>query len=296
MLPTPELEPHRAKAVVATKLPKNAPHGSIIELEPQMVVTEQDLDALYGTDTPRPDPPTSYLDDAREDPWLEDLFDPRFDESEETDPAKFSLMQVDDFYDDVPSDQSVQSGAAPGQRTPSSPLPSANIRPVIRHPDQFKVPNGLFRALVFLLFVLIAGAVFWFKGDGEEARNTVAGIFETTQDLTKKLLALEPAPGEGLIPQNIKTRRTVRNGNDYLVVEGDVVNEVHQPVAVPILRAALTNSEGREIRVLTQKLSKEPLNPGEKVTFKIEFKNPPGTARTLKLSFVNAAETKESTR
>ncbi|OEJ69635.1 DUF3426 domain-containing protein [Magnetovibrio blakemorei] len=261
-----------------------------------MVVTEQDLDALYGTDTPRQDPLTSYLDDAREDPWLEPLFDPRFDESEETDPAKFSLMQVDDFYDDVPSDPSVQSGAAPGQRTPSSPLPSANIRPVIRHPDQFKIPNGLFRALGLVLFVLIAGAVFWFKVDGEDARNTVAGVFKTTQELTKKLLALEPPPGEGFNHRNIKTRRTVRDGNDYLVIEGDVVNEVHQPVAVPMLRAALTNSERQEIRVLTQKLSKEQLHPGEKVTFKIEFKNPPGTARSMKLSFVNAAETKESTR
>lgn len=67
-------------------------------------------------------------------------------------------------------------------------------------------------------------------------------------------------------------------------------NITEKTLPVPLLRVALTNVSGKEIRVMTHDLGVTELKPGETAPFEVEFENPPGTARSMSLGFAVSEE------
>jgi len=234
-----------------------------------MIVTDQDLDAFYGTDRPRASV-TSVVDEVREELRQEYGSDHQ-DGPIENDPAKISLMDVDDFYDDV-------SVGFAQHRVDRPDAPNVEVSPVLRPGGARQVSTGLVWAFMALLGISLLGAFLWFNEDAKAALN---------DSLRSVISLVTPAPaiGEGLVHQNVQARRDVRNGEDYLIVEGQVANAAEQTLAVPLLKIALTDVGGKEIIARTQRLSIAYLAPGETTPFTVEFKNPPGNARSMQIKF-----------
>lgn len=92
------------------------------------------------------------------------------------------------------------------------------------------------------------------------------------------------APGEGLSHKDIKARRDVRNGVNFLVVSGNVKNDTQNTKDVPPLFVSMMDVDGNAVVTHILKGFKR-LGPEESAPFEVEFENPPGTARTLTLSF-----------
>ena len=110
--------------------------------------------------------------------------------------------------------------------------------------------------------------------------------FTTARERIITAVASVPAVGEGLIQQNVMARRDVINGEDYLIVEGQVANTVERSLELPRLKLALTDASGKEIIALTQQFSKTHLAPGDTIPFVVEFENPSGRARSMTFAFI----------
>ncbi|MBF0252106.1 MAG: DUF3426 domain-containing protein, partial [Alphaproteobacteria bacterium] len=136
-----------------------------------------------------------------------------------------------------------------------------------------------------LVVVVLATAYF--------AREAIIENLPMTEQYYVSMGLYHPEPGKGLAHQDVNPRRDVRNGVELLVVEGNVANVTEKDIAVPLLKVALTNNKGEEIRTEVVELSKPSLSPGEKIPFKVEFENPPGTARQLSLGFVERDQAKQ---
>ncbi|MCW8914597.1 MAG: zinc-ribbon domain-containing protein [Magnetovibrio sp.] len=263
-MPEPEPEPEPMPEPEPEPMPEPEPEPEPEEEDEPL--SQDELDNLFGEDD-APPPIESMIDNPDDDGGetidVSDL-DLGDDTDEEQDPIPDSLSQP--LPD--PEDDEIPVGK------PQFKIP----------PPEPKKPIGLIIAIVFaVLFIGVAGGGIAMKDAVIEMYPDAKGIYETV-GLHKD------EPGEGLAHQDVKPRRDVRNGVDFLIVEGMVTNVVEQAVMVPVLKVALTNVDGKEIRVQTLELDKKQLEPGEKVAFKVEFENPPGTARSMALGFLSAEE------
>ena len=97
-------------------------------------------------------------------------------------------------------------------------------------------------------------------------------------------------PGYGLEFDTPTPRRDVRNGVDYVIVEGEVFNPTEDTIELPWIRVALTSQQGVELTVKYFRSPKAEVEPGEAVNYKVEFKSPPRDARKALSTFVSNSE------
>ncbi|HEY9080240.1 DUF3426 domain-containing protein [Magnetovibrio sp.] len=255
--PIPEPEPEPEPEPIPEPEPEPTPEPEP-EPEPESEPLSQDeLDNLFG-------------DDETTVPPIESMIDTNLDHDEP------ETIQVED--DDI---EPIPDGLSePMPRPDDDEIPVGRPR-FKKPPPENKKPVALIVASVIV--VLLVGVAL----TSVLAKNAIMKAIPMTKDYYVMLGIHHPEPGEGLAPQNVSGRRDVRNAIDYLIVEGIVANVEQQPIHVPLLKVALTNADGKEIRVMTQELPKTQLEPGETVPFKVEFENPPGTARSMVVGFVN---------
>ena len=158
-------------------------------------------------------------------------------------------------------------------------------RPRFKQPQPEKKGGALKIVLILLALAFIGAAVFAFV-----AKDVVFEFYPPAKQMYIDFGLYEPEPGEGLSPQDIKPSRDLRSGVEYLIVEGKVVNITDKPIAVPPLRVSLTNPEGKVLASKIIELGKAELQAGETMPFKAEFENPPGTARSMTVDFINPSE------
>jgi len=245
-IPEPEPEP--------TPEPEPEPEEEP-EAEP---LSQDDLDNLFGEEDTSPEP-------------IESMIDGNIDDEE----AETIEVEDDDLLDDDPIPEVF-----------NELLPDDDDELPIGRP-RFKNPPPDKKANIGVIIGSVVGVVLLVSiGTAIAMKDTVISAVPAAKDYYTMLGLYHVEPGEGLSHQDVKARRDVKNATDYLIVEGNVVNITDAPIAVPLLKVALTNNKGKEIRVLTHELSKTQLEPGESISFKVEFEDPPGTARSMALGFV----------
>lgn len=261
-----------------TKPTKGDASKPVLDLKEHMVVTEDELDVIYGTDGPMPPPVTSTVDTVRDELREEGYFPDR-DAPVEVDPVLPALLEPDDF-EHVNFDGSSlhhDQKETPQEKT-LDPCPSSTV---IR-PASSSVSSRTIFMMLGLLMVLGVWAFIWFNPD---PRTDHKAPLASLNSLFTEFLGAHPQVGEGLVHQNITPRREMRNGVQYLIVEGDVQNITDKPITLPMLKFVLNDATGKELVSKTTGLKIAVLEPHETVRFAIEFPNPPGLERTMELRF-----------
>lgn len=140
-------------------------------------------------------------------------------------------------------------------------------------------------ALVALILLLAAAGgigffmqsqiVMWFPG----ASKIYAMIGMKPDMLGMGLRIIEPKPTKQI------------DGNDeILVVEGRIQNTADRALAVPLLRGALLDKEGKELHIWTFSAAKPSVAAGEQVDYRTRFRNPPAEAEKLDITFTHGEE------
>ena len=97
--------------------------------------------------------------------------------------------------------------------------------------------------------------------------------------------------GTGLQIIEPKPKKKIKGNDEILVVEGEIRNTSNHPLSLPLMRGALLGKDGSELHVWTFRADQAQIEPGELVGYKTEFRNPPGTAQKLDITFTRPGET-----
>jgi predicted Zn finger-like uncharacterized protein len=95
-----------------------------------------------------------------------------------------------------------------------------------------------------------------------------------------------PVNLRGLAFDGVVTTTEQHEGVPILVVEGNIVNNVHKIVDVPRLKFVVRNAARQEIYSWTAVPSRTMLPPGEAISFRTRLASPPPDARDIILRFV----------
>lgn len=96
------------------------------------------------------------------------------------------------------------------------------------------------------------------------------------------------APGQGLEIRNLNLSRARRDKGTSLVVAGEIANLTKQPIDVPMLRAALLDSQRHELQHWLFAAGHDRLLPGEVAAFETEVANPKQDATNISITFTYA--------
>src|SRR3546814_19784588 len=103
------------------------------------------------------------------------------------------------------------------------------------------------------------------------------------------LAVFDGAPlGAGLEFSNISFVRRDVDGQNAIVVEGQVFNTTPEIQPVPTLKATLRNEQGQWLHDWTFSLGQATLEPGETARFKTVATNPPAATKKLLVTFTDS--------
>jgi hypothetical protein len=91
--------------------------------------------------------------------------------------------------------------------------------------------------------------------------------------------------GEGLEIRNLNLTNTRRDGGVVLVVAGEIANTTQEAKDVPALRAALLDSQKRELQDWIFSAGHDRLLPGEVASFQTEVADPKAGAANISITF-----------
>jgi hypothetical protein len=97
------------------------------------------------------------------------------------------------------------------------------------------------------------------------------------------------AVGAGLELGNVRFVRREVDGEDVIVIEGEVTNLTDQTKPLPTLRATLRNEQNQWLKDWTFRIDRVELGPGETANFRTTARNPPEASRRLSITFVEDA-------
>lgn len=96
------------------------------------------------------------------------------------------------------------------------------------------------------------------------------------------------ALGAGLEFSNISFVRRQVEGQDAIVIEGEIFNTTPEAQTVPALKATLRNEQGQWLHDWTFSLGQATLEPGETARFKTMATNPPAATKKLLVTFTDS--------
>ncbi|MHA1159190.1 MAG: FxLYD domain-containing protein [Alphaproteobacteria bacterium] len=103
-------------------------------------------------------------------------------------------------------------------------------------------------------------------------------------------VASVPAGNDLLRFDRVRGEHDTVNGADHLVIAGAVINPTRSKLALPSVRVALRDEQGREIRNWRIDLAKPSINAGETIHFRSAVAVTPQTASEVKLTMVPRLE------
>jgi predicted Zn finger-like uncharacterized protein len=170
-----------------------------------------------------------------------------------------------------PRQRSGHPGAGPPQGGRHEPYPQ---RP----------PRRGGSGLGWILFVVVIGALVvaaWYF------RNEIVAEVPETAEIYRKLNIPLETKAEGLEISGVTSVRRTVGGERRLVVSGSVVNVSQAARDVPMLRAVVSDSDGKEVMSWEFAAARRRLDPGSVATFETSTANPPAES-TLKVEFAGA--------
>lgn len=131
-------------------------------------------------------------------------------------------------------------------------------------------------AVVAVLAMTAAGLVL--------AREPIIAAFPPAADIYAAL-GLAEKVGAGLDILNVTSARANEGEEPAVVVKGLIANVAETPRPVPLIRVALLDGKGEELRRIEITPDAEVLAPGARMAFTARVTDPPATARRIKVTF-----------
>lgn len=144
---------------------------------------------------------------------------------------------------------------------------------------------------VVLLVVVLAAVVaagLWF------GRDALIGAWPAAERIYAAvgLVATEaPLPGAGLRIEQPRARQEEDSGTPYLVIDGEVVNEVDETRPVPEMVLVLLDGQQNVVQEWPFATDVVELRAGERVAFSTRLPNPSSKATDLRIEFTNSINT-----
>ncbi|MDH3699834.1 MAG: hypothetical protein OEU46_00855 [Alphaproteobacteria bacterium] len=182
--------------------------------------------------------------------------------------------------------------AAPSAETAMDGFPPPPVAPPESSGDRMPVPpprhSGRGATISLIILIVLVG------GLGASAymfQNTIVTWMPWSNSVYA-MVGLKPdILGTGLQIIEPKPKKKIKGNDEILVVEGEIRNTSNHPLSLPLMRGALLGKDGAELHVWTFRADQAKIEPGELVGYKTEFRNPPGTAQKLDITFTRPGET-----
>lgn len=143
-------------------------------------------------------------------------------------------------------------------------------------------------AAVVVVLLVVATAGLWF------GRAQVVGVWPGAEQL---YLAVGPSaeeellPGAGLRIEQPRARQEEEDGTPYLIIDGEVVNEVAETRPVPEMVLVLLDGQQNVVQEWPFATDVVELRAGERVAFSTRLANPSTDATDLRIEFTNSIDT-----
>jgi len=172
-----------------------------------------------------------------------------------------------------PADMAVPVEPAPEFIAPRPIPPGSNLPAIWRKRRR----GGLGWAVLALL---VAAVVF----GGLLARERIVAEWPEAAELYNAIGIATAMPEQGLVVRNVSSRRILDNGEELLVVEGEVANLSTETRDLPPLRGALRDARQHDVQEWTFTVSEAKLAAGGVVTFSTTLKNPASEATEVSIT------------
>lgn len=179
------------------------------------------------------------------------------------------------WYQSPPADMPAPLDPTPVAIEPR-PLPPGSNLPAIWHKPR---RVGVGWALVIALAAAVLVAVL--------ARERIVAGWPSTASLYDAIGIVMAPPETGLTVRNLSSRRTLDNGVELLVVEGEIANLSNETKDVPPLRGALRDARQRDVQAWTFSVGETKLLPGEAVKFSTTLENPASEGTEILISLAS---------
>lgn len=174
--------------------------------------------------------------------------------------------------------------APPRPRSPQRPTGPITVPPKLRP----MMPKRRFALLplylVAGLLVGLIGAIFFFRA---EIARAVPAL-----DMVYSLMGLSTAnPAEDLLIGNLVFKRRNEDGKAVISIQADVFNNSDYPVKLPSMVARPIAKDAAGAKKLLApahafQLEQDTIEPGETITFRTFFENPPEGTKSLEVTFL----------
>lgn len=134
-----------------------------------------------------------------------------------------------------------------------------------------------------LLAVLVAAIAF----GGLFARERIVAAWPPAANLYSAIGIVTAAPEQGLVVRNVSSRRVLDNGEELLVVQGEVANLSKETKDVPPLRGALRDARQHDVQEWTFTVGEAELMAGGVVRFSTTLKNPASEAIEVSITLAS---------
>ena len=152
---------------------------------------------------------------------------------------------------------------------PPGTSPRPGNLPVPAVPRRRELPVATWLGLAAVVLLVLAGAI--------AGRQAIVGAWPYAAQLYKAagVPVLDPA---ALAVRDGRMDTVTIDNQKVIVIEGQIVNTTSVPQPVPVLRAALQDVAGREVREWTFRIEQAELQPGQSLPFKTTIVDPPEDA------------------
>lgn len=198
--------------------------------------------------------------------------------------SPFAADMTDPLPDAAAMAQAVDIPAAPPRpRSPQRPTGPITVPPKLR-------PMMPRRRFALLPLYLIAGLLVGLVAAGFFFRAEIARAVPAL-DIVYSLMGLSTSnPAEDLQIGNLVFKRRNEDGKAVISIQADVFNASDYPVKLPDLKAIPYGKDASGNKIVLQpghlfQLEQDVIEPGETITFRTFFENPPEGSKSLEVTF-----------
>lgn len=139
--------------------------------------------------------------------------------------------------------------------------------------------GGWIGPVLLLLAIGLAVAILYF------GRERVVAVWPPAEQLYRAV-GLSGSPlGAGLELSNVTYVLQTVDGEEVMIIQGDIFNRTEEMKPVPTLRATLLDSANEGLRDWVFRIDRDELQPGETTTFRTMTREPPADYKRLSITF-----------
>jgi predicted Zn finger-like uncharacterized protein len=179
--------------------------------------------------------------------------------------------------------------AAPEEPAPTAPETVAppRARPDLRPTGPITVPPKLrpmapSKRTGYIPLVLMLGVLVGLLAAGYFFSGAIARVVPGA-DMIYRLIGLSASdPTDVLQLGNLKTEM---RGTSVLSIRGELFNPSEYPQDIPPMMVILSDKEGKQIGVMPFRLQEARIEPGETISFRKIYQDPPGGTQSVAVNF-----------